>query len=330
MRSSSVVSLAVALVFGLVAAGLARGLLSDTKPAVRIERTIVVASKPVGFGNELNSDNLREVVWAAEAAMDGSFSSIAEINKDGRRLALVSLQVNEPVLKAKITGPNQRATLSTQIDDNMRAVSIRVDEVRGVAGFIFPGDRVDIILTRGETTAQDAAAAFADVLLQNAKVLAIDQSAYERTDKPAIARAVTLELSVQDAQSVILAQAIGRLSLVLRQTNETGSKPTGRVTAADITNTAPSAVDGRVADLEKQLADMKRAAEQASARLSEGDGKLTDIEARLRAELARPNSTQAALPAPALAAAAPAPPGTFVTVIRNGSKREQYPVVPER
>jgi pilus assembly protein CpaB len=338
MRTGSAVSLAVALVFGLAAAVLVRGVLqsADARPA-RSERTIVVAAQPIGFGNELTSDNLRVVPWTGEAALDGAYASVAELNRDGRRLALASLQRNEPVLASKVTAPNQRATLSTQIDEGMRAVSVRVDEVRGVAGFIFPGDRVDVILTRGETGSQDAAsAAYADVLLQNAKVLAIDQSAYERPDKPAIARAVTLELNVQQAQAVILGQAIGRLSLVLRQTNETGTGVANRVTAADISMVTPNPTDAKVAELEKKLAEMKKATEQSDMRVGEGTRKLTELEQRIRDELARP--TAVALPPPQIAIAPPplaAPPviasqGVIVTVTRNASKREQYSVTPER
>ena len=326
MRSGSVISLSIALVFGLAAAVLARGLIQPTKSA-RLNQTIVVAAQPMGFGVALTAENVREVAWSGEGVIDGAFTSISEMNKDGRRLTLASLQRNEPVLSSKITGPNQRATLSTQIDEGMRAVSVRVDEVRGVAGFILPGDRVDVILTKGETGLQDSTAAYADVLLQNAKVLAIDQSINERTDKPAVARAVTLELTVQQAQSVILAQGIGKLSLVLRQTGEVSTRPTGRVTAADIsTNLSNTATGDRISDLERQLADMKRAAEQSNARLGEGSKKLTELEERMRDELAR-----AANPAslPAAEATPQVSRGSTVTVIRNGLKRELYSVITE-
>jgi pilus assembly protein CpaB len=90
----------------------------------------------------------KKVAWPTQTALEGTFASAAELTTGGRRLAVASLQRNEPILVSKITGPNGRATLSTQIDEGMRAVSVRVDEVRGVAGFVSPGDRVDVILTR--------------------------------------------------------------------------------------------------------------------------------------------------------------------------------------
>ena len=83
----------------------------------------------------------------------------------------------------------------------MKAVSIRVNDVLGVAGFVLPGDRVDIMLTRSDK----AVGTYTDVLLQGVKVLAIDQTADDRADKPSVARTVTFEVSTQEAQKLTLA-----------------------------------------------------------------------------------------------------------------------------
>lgn len=323
MRLSSVLSIAVALVFGALAAFLARGLLLGARtgaerPAAALR--VVVAAQPVAFGAPLGADNLREVDWPAGSAIEGAFASVADLTKDGRRLALAPLQRNEPVLAARITAPNQRATLSTQLDEGKRAVSVRVDEVRGVAGFVLPGDRVDVILTRGEAAAGDAA--YADILLQNAKVLAIDQLANERQDKPAVARAVTLELDVEQAQKVVLAQGIGRLSLILRQPGEPALAAARRVTADDL-GPANTAAKDKVAELEARLDQMRKSADEANTRAGLGmRQQLADLEMRLRGELAHkpPPVAAAALPAPAPARS------LTITVIRNGSKREPYTI----
>lgn len=317
MRGSSALSLAIALLFGALAAFLARGLLVGTIREPPPPGRVVVAAKSIPFGAPLTEDNLREVPWPATDRPEGSFDSVLAVTRDGRRLALVSLQKNEPVLSAKVTAPNQRATLSTQIDDGMRAVSVRVDEVRGVAGFVLPGDRVDLILTRGEGGAQDGA--YADVLIQNAKVLAIDQLAGERQDKPTVARAVTLELTVEQAQKVVLAQGIGRLSLVLRQNGAADANAAARVTAADLGPGAQAARD-RIAELTAQIEALKQAAEQASARAGEGTRQqLAEMEMRLRSELGRSQPVGIAPPAPQ-------PPKLTINVIRNGSRREPYAV----
>lgn len=321
MRGSSGISLVVALLFGALAAFLARGLLLgvETQGKRPAQGRVVVAAAPVSFGAPLTEANLREVEWPAGETLDGSFASIADLTKEGRRLALAPMQRNEPILGSKITAPNQRATLSTQIEEGMRAVTIRVDEVRGVAGFVLPGDRVDLILTRGEGSTQDSA--YADMLIQNAKVLAIDQVAGDRQDKPTVARAVTLELSVQQAQKAILAQGVGRLSLVLRQTGEPVAAASERVTSADLGPGQTTAAKNQIAELTAQVEALRKAAEAADARAGEGTrAQLAEMEMRLRGEMGRQGMP------PGLSPAAPLPPKLTINVIRNGSKREPYSV----
>src|SRR6476620_3941636 len=193
-----------AVLFGLLAVFLAQSWLNgqaemrmrlleaNKKPMTT--RTIVVASKPLRFGAELSSMSLREIPWPEDAVPTGAFAKIADIvSGTARRVVLTAIEANEPILASKITGPGQRATLSAAIADGMRAVTIRVNDVEGVGGFILPGDRVDVALTRQADKSNTN-----DVVLQSIKVLAIDQTADERTDKPAIARAVTLEVNAAD------------------------------------------------------------------------------------------------------------------------------------
>ena len=328
MIGGSRVSLLVALVIGAIATFLVRGVIQNIGSAAdraAMSTTIVVTRAPVAFGAPLGVDNLREVPWRSSDRLEGSFATIADLIKDGRRLALVSLQSNEPVLASRVTAPNERATLSTQIADGMRAVTVRVDEVRGVAGFVLPGDRVDVILTRGEGSSQDAAA-YADVLLQNAKVLAVDQLVDERQDKPTVARAVTLELTMAQAQKVVLAQGIGRLSLALLQANGAERSASARITAGDL-GVGKVVPDTRVGELEKRLAEMMASADAARAQAEQSAAqRLKELESRLRTELAHEPATTAAIPSPAAAV----PPSSVVTVTRNGSKTESYTVAAER
>ena len=129
---------------------------------------IVVASKSLRFGNELTPQVLHEIPWAEEAMPGGAFSRIADVLAGGKRVVLAPIEVNEPILSVKITGPGQRATLSALVAPGMKAVTIRVNDVDGVGGFVLPGDRVDIALTR-QTDKENAST---QVVLQNAKVLA--------------------------------------------------------------------------------------------------------------------------------------------------------------
>ena len=110
--------------------------------------------------------------------------------------------------------------------DGLKAVTVRVNDVDGVGGFVLPGDRVDVVLTRQV----DKTNASTEVVLQNARVLAIDQIADERTDKPAVVKAVTLEVDVIGAQKLSLAASVGSLSLMLRKAGEANNEYTRRIT----------------------------------------------------------------------------------------------------
>jgi pilus assembly protein CpaB len=111
---------------------------------------------------------------------------------------------------------------------------VRVDDVRGVAGFVLPGDRVDVVLIRSQGAGQ-----FSDILVQHVKVLAVDQITNERQDKPTVARAVTLEVTTEQAQKILLASDVGRLSLILRQAGQANAEYAKRITEADLSLTAP-------------------------------------------------------------------------------------------
>jgi pilus assembly protein CpaB len=238
MRSNNAIILVVALVLGGVAAFLARNWLVSHSQSNAEVGTMVVAAASLAFGAQLSAANTTEIPWTAGTLPEGAFATKQELLKDGRRMTLASFAKSEPILASKITAPNQPATLSSMIDPGKRAVTVRVDDVRGVAGFIQPGDHVDVVLIRTEAESRSNEG-YSDVILQSAKVLAIDQITGERTDKPTIAKAVTLEVSAEDAQKILLASNIGRLSLILRQPAEANANPLRRVSESDLTDAAP-------------------------------------------------------------------------------------------
>jgi pilus assembly protein CpaB len=229
-----------AVLFGLLAVFVAQAWLNSQADArmksleaqkrPQATRTIVVASKPLRFGNELSAQVLHEIPWSEDSLPTGAFSKISDVLTPGKRVVLSAIEVNEPILSVKITGPGQRATLSAVLHDGMKAVTIRVNDVDGVAGFVLPGDRVDIALTRldgkgGATT---------DVVLQNAQVLAIDQVADERVAAPSVAKSVTLEVDTLAAQKLGLAASLGSLSLMLRKAGDTTAPKSLRVSLKDL------------------------------------------------------------------------------------------------
>jgi pilus assembly protein CpaB len=242
VRTSTIIMIAVAAVFGLLAVFVAQTWLNSQAEArlrsIPINqgpqiaaRAVVVAAKPLRFGNELTADMLREVPWPEAAPPPGAFASIRDLLSGGKRVVLTAIEANEPVLSMKITGSGQRATLSSLVAPGMKAVTIRVNDVDGVGGFVLPGDRVDIVLTR-----QEKEAASSQVLLQDVRVLAIDQIADERTSNPTVPKSVTIEVDTMAGQKLGLAASIGTLSLLLRKAGETTSAGAARVTLKDLFN----------------------------------------------------------------------------------------------
>jgi pilus assembly protein CpaB len=254
VRSKTLTMIGIAIVFGLAAVFMAQKWLDRQSSRLREAQvapkpaaaTVVVAAAPLRFGTELSTQHLREVAWPEGAIPNGAFTSIKDV-VDGktRRAALVAMEENEPVLKSKITGPGQRASLAAVIDPGMKALTVRVNDVNGVAGFVLPGERVDVLLTRST----DKDEAWADVLLQNVRVLAADQSADERADKPSVVKAVTLEVSTAQAQKLSLASTLGALSLVLRPAGIVDAEATKRIGIADLGSGETKApLPGLVAD----------------------------------------------------------------------------------
>jgi pilus assembly protein CpaB len=235
VRTNHVVTLVLAIVLGGIAALWTRYWLashSHTAADAAPIGSIVVAAKPLAFGVALAAENVAEIPWAAAALPEGAFATKDDLLKDGRRVVLAPLEPNEPVLRSKTTGPGQRASLSTLLQEGKRAVTVRVDDVRGVAGFILPGDFVDVVLIAED--AQSRRENYSEILLQNLKVLAVDQLASERQEQPTVPKAVTLEVTPEQAQKILLATNIGRLSLTLRRLTDEATAASRRVTEKDL------------------------------------------------------------------------------------------------
>lgn len=264
MRRTAVLMLVLSLFLGALAVYLARDWVEQqVASANKVESkqvnltTIVVAKRPLYFGDELTSSTVEEVSWPVANVPPGSFHKVSEIiGKGERRVVLKTIQLNEPVLKSKISGFGGRATLSTVIDRGSRAFTIRVNDVNGVAGFVLPGDRVDILLTRPLGKSNER---ITDVLMQDIKVLGIDQDASEDKNKPKVARAVTLEVTPEQSQKLTLAQTVGQLALALRGATNTASVAHRRIYVRDL-------VDDRMVRDKAVSADTKASHEPKPAK----------------------------------------------------------------
>ncbi len=247
MRTSTIVMIGFAVVFGLLAVFLANAWLNNRaaeqmrnlaaqQKAAPPAHTIVVASRPLKFGDVLTSFALREIPWPQNDLPQGAFGKIGELTAT-KHIVLMPIAVNEPILAAQITGPGERATLSAVLKPGMKAVTIRVNDVNGVAGFVLPGDHVDVLLTRPG----DKKVSVNDVVIQDARVLAVDQLADDTTDKPTVVKAVTLEVTEGGGQKLALASVVGTLSLLLRKAGEVTDDKTQKVTPIDLSNNSASA-----------------------------------------------------------------------------------------
>lgn len=240
MRASTFIMIGFAVVFGLLAVFIAQVWLNNqankqaqsqdtnTKPVAM--QTIVVAKQPLRFGTQLDAGMLEEMPWPSAAVPSGAFTKIDDVLKGGSRVVLAAIEANEPILSLKITGAGQRATLSALVKPGMKAVTVRVNDVEGVGGFVLPGDRVDVVLTRQ----LDKGSATTEVVLQNTRVLAVDQIADDRAAKAAVAKSITLEVSTVEAQKVWLASSVGNLSLLLRKAGEITEEKTRKVSLKDL------------------------------------------------------------------------------------------------
>ena len=229
MQRQTLIALGVALVLGLVAVFLANTFLTSTQKRADMATAgmtkVAVAGVPLDYGMELTPDKVRFINLPTASLPPGSYRSLSELLPTGKkRVALMHMAINEPILSGKVTGEGQNASLASLLPDGKRAVAVRINDVSGVAGFIQPNDSVDVLITR-QVIGADRDAQVTDVLLQDVRVIAIDQDAKGDDSKPVVAKTATLEVDPVDAQKLALAQGVGTLNLVLRKPGEQQNNP---------------------------------------------------------------------------------------------------------
>ena len=236
MRTRTALFFLMAFVFGIAAVFLARQWLQTQKQQTvvmsedKVPLTkVVIATKDLSLGDRIGADAVKEVNWPAGSVPAGAFTSKDKLLATDP-VVVRRFLANEPILASKLAGSNARATLSAQISEAQRAVSVRVNDVVGVAGFILPGDRVDVMITRELENDKS----ITDVLLQNIKVIGIDQNANEDASGTQVVKAVTLEVGPEHAQKLVLGSKVGELSLALRNYLDVNAVPVRTVTIADL------------------------------------------------------------------------------------------------
>ncbi|MEI6068796.1 MAG: Flp pilus assembly protein CpaB [Methylococcaceae bacterium] len=212
MNRRFIIMLGIALLLALFAAWVAnvwiqgRGEPVNTVP-------VVAAAVEIPFGVKLEEAQVKVIAWPGSSAPQGTYSSIEQVVG---RVTMNKFYPDEIITEKRIS--EHGSTLSALIAKDYRAISVRVDDVAGVAGFILPGNKVDILATKTDRTTNQLTTR---TLLQNIKVLAVDQEASPEKEKPAIVRAVTLELKPEQAEIIVQAMQEGTIQLTLRNPLDT-------------------------------------------------------------------------------------------------------------
>jgi pilus assembly protein CpaB len=187
-----------------------------------INHPVVVAAAPISRGVAVDAPLLKVVDYPGVAPV-GAFSTITQVigDKAGLRVAMRGFAPDEVILAGALTAPGGKLSLAGILSPGMQAVSLRTNDITDVAGFVLPGDRVDILLSRtiggGQNTPGNPVT---QVLAQNIRVVGVDQVDDQQASNPMVVRAVTVEVSPAQAQTLTLAQTVGTLSLTLRHVDD--------------------------------------------------------------------------------------------------------------
>lgn len=218
----TLVVLAVAvLVAGLASFAVYRAVRSIPVRQVEVAQVqVAVAARPIAVGTLITPDMVKLVGWPAASPVAGAFSAVDALTSRG---AIVTIAENEPVTESKLAPRESGAGMAPTIPSGMRALSIKVDEVVGVAGFVVPGTRVDVLATLSGFERGMTRTVVSNVLVLTAGTR-YDQDATRKDAKPIPTTVVTLAVLPDDAERVALAQSEGKLMLALR--NPLDSQPT--------------------------------------------------------------------------------------------------------
>ncbi len=259
MRMSPAISLGASAALGLAATYVAwqmtksepeaETVVTEISLPVENEVSVVVASAAIVRGDAVTIDNVTVERWPESKAPYGYFTHGLEIgsNEYAQRLALTEFQPGDPILDSRLSPLGTRASLAGRLEPGYRAYTVRMDDVRGVAGFVLPGDKVDVLFTQDTGRNARKVNLVSEVLLQNVEVLAVDANDDPLSEQPNLFARATLAVTVEDAKKLSVAAGLGDLSLALRGAREPDQKkvsaPATKVAAA---RTAPRRVTRRV------------------------------------------------------------------------------------
>lgn len=239
----SVVLIGIALVVAGITAFLARSLVNTSKPAlpgdqiVTVEvpeskMKILVAASNMSVGHFIKAEDMTWQSWPDEQVHDSYIQQGGEDTPDSFAGAVVnaSLAAGEPILRTRLIKPGNRGFMAAVLPAGKRAISIRINATSGNAGFIFPGDRVDILLTHDVPVNNSAGgkastASVSETVMDNVRILAINQRTDNPTHTPSIGQTATLEVTKKEAEKISLIKRMGELTLILRSLGKPEDTP---------------------------------------------------------------------------------------------------------
>ena len=221
MSSRTLTLVVLSVMFGLGAAWMANNWLNSRLNAGTDDNMqgVLVAAVEIPFGTMIEAQHVTLVRMPKGTAPDDSFDAP---EKAVGKIATFSMLRGDILRSARLAEHLGGSTLASLIETDKRAISVRVDDVVGVGGFLLPGNRVDVLATKkagGSNSAQ------AETILEDLRVLAVDQTASTDKTQPVVVRAVTLEMTPSEAEILVKAMAEGRLQLALRNPLDNQRRP---------------------------------------------------------------------------------------------------------
>src|SRR6266536_3245885 len=202
---------------------------------------LVVAGSDIDLGSRLTPAMLKAVEWPAGSMPKGAFANPADLDSRVLRTSVLS---GEPVLESKLAPMGSKGGLSAVVAEGKRAMTVRVNDVVGVAGFALPGNYVDIIVNTQEenTKGMNKDQTISKTVLEHILVLAIAQEVGRDETKPKVVSAVTVEVTPEQAEKLDLARSVGTLSLTLRNQVDLKMAGTDGATKAKLLNAPPEPI----------------------------------------------------------------------------------------
>ena len=217
-----------ALLFGLLAAISVTRYLSSAQAYSKNLSRVAVAKVAIPLGTKIIAEQLMVVQFPPESTPDGAFDSVEKL---AGRVAVMNIAPREPVTEARLAPVGTAGGLSAVIPEGYRAMTVKVDDVVGISGFVMPGTLVDVVVVIDPAEKAGMQDPISKIVLQNIKVLANGQN----IDKPADQReansvkAVTLLVTPEQAEKIALASSEGKLQLVMRNSIDQGDEQTNGI-----------------------------------------------------------------------------------------------------